>query len=253
MTPERAREIFAEEMEKFGEHRFSELVRDGVDNSHGGLAALKAISRAVEEATAGMMPITDAKSMTHTVSEEAAHAAAAGQWAPDDAMRDAFGKSKTVDSLMFADSDKVQPIHTPVPLTLAELRGAVARGWCHFKNQHKEFDSDLGEAITAEVWLALTSDQRHLPAHIEPDEPRFTEPEVQVTDEELAQMRADKLVDSLADRADKLVDSLADLILINATLEHARVGEIEQTIVRFDAQIPVAAIEALADLIEDLG
>ena len=172
MTPERAREIFAEEMEKFGEHRFSELVRSGADNGccvacgrfktvNGGLAALKAISRAVEEATAGMMPIVDAKSMTHTVSEEAAHAAAAGQWAPGDAMRYAFGKSEAADSLMFVDSDKVQPIHTPVPLTLAELRGAVARGWCHFKNQHKEMDTDLGEAIVAEVWLALTSDQRY--------------------------------------------------------------------------------------------
>lgn len=32
-----------------------------------------------------------------------------------------------------------------------EVRGAVARGWCHDKNREKEMDSDLAEAITQEV------------------------------------------------------------------------------------------------------
>ena len=32
-----------------------------------------------------------------------------------------------------------------------DLLGAVARGWCHPKNENKEFDSDLAIAIAAEV------------------------------------------------------------------------------------------------------
>ena len=36
-------------------------------------------------------------------------------------------------------------------LTMADIRGAVARGWCHAKNSHKEMDSDLAEAISIEV------------------------------------------------------------------------------------------------------
>lgn len=31
------------------------------------------------------------------------------------------------------------------------LRGAVARGWCHPKNSHKEMDADLAEAIVGEI------------------------------------------------------------------------------------------------------
>jgi len=32
-----------------------------------------------------------------------------------------------------------------------DLLGAVARGWCHPKNEHKEFDADLAIAIASEV------------------------------------------------------------------------------------------------------
>lgn len=32
-----------------------------------------------------------------------------------------------------------------------KLVGAVARGWCHEKNSHKEMDVDLALAIVAEV------------------------------------------------------------------------------------------------------
>ncbi len=37
---------------------------------------------------------------------------------------------------------------------LADLRGAVARGWCTEVNRHKEMDSDLAEAIVQEILLA---------------------------------------------------------------------------------------------------
>lgn len=33
---------------------------------------------------------------------------------------------------------------------------AVARGWCHDANRHKEMDSDLANAIVAEVVKAFT-------------------------------------------------------------------------------------------------
>jgi len=36
-------------------------------------------------------------------------------------------------------------------VTRAELDGAIARGWCHQKNENKEMDSDLAEAIAFEV------------------------------------------------------------------------------------------------------
>ena len=58
MTPQRAREIFAEEMEKFSEHRFADLVRSGAaERVRGGAdvdptirAALRAMSRVAKEA-----------------------------------------------------------------------------------------------------------------------------------------------------------------------------------------------------------
>lgn len=34
---------------------------------------------------------------------------------------------------------------------IKEIRGAVARGWCHPKNAKKEMDSDLAEAISKEI------------------------------------------------------------------------------------------------------
>lgn len=35
---------------------------------------------------------------------------------------------------------------------LAEIRGAVARGWCAEVNAKKEFDADLAEAIVAQIY-----------------------------------------------------------------------------------------------------
>lgn len=40
----------------------------------------------------------------------------------------------------------------------AELLGAIARGWCSPANEKKEMDSDLAEAIAAEVWHLLGRD-----------------------------------------------------------------------------------------------
>ena len=36
-------------------------------------------------------------------------------------------------------------------ITVEEVRGAVARGWCHPKNGHKEMDADLANAIVEQV------------------------------------------------------------------------------------------------------
>lgn len=37
-----------------------------------------------------------------------------------------------------------------------QITQAVARGWCHPKNAHKEMDADLALAIVAEVVKSLT-------------------------------------------------------------------------------------------------
>ncbi len=37
-----------------------------------------------------------------------------------------------------------------------QVREAVARGWCHDKNAHKEMDVDLADAIVAEVVATFT-------------------------------------------------------------------------------------------------
>jgi hypothetical protein len=39
----------------------------------------------------------------------------------------------------------------------AQLRGTVARGYCHKKNAHKQLDGDLLEAIVDELLLATPS------------------------------------------------------------------------------------------------
>lgn len=36
-------------------------------------------------------------------------------------------------------------------MDISEIRGAVARGWCHEGNTHKVMDTDLAEAISQEV------------------------------------------------------------------------------------------------------
>lgn len=38
-----------------------------------------------------------------------------------------------------------------------DIRGAVARGWCHPENEHKVMDSDLALAIADEVTSLLNS------------------------------------------------------------------------------------------------
>ena len=43
--------------------------------------------------------------------------------------------------------------------TAEEVRGAVARGWCHPSNSHKEMDSDLALAISDEVMDMLTDER----------------------------------------------------------------------------------------------
>jgi hypothetical protein len=37
-----------------------------------------------------------------------------------------------------------------------QIREAVARGWCHPENAHKEMDADLANAIVKEVVAAFT-------------------------------------------------------------------------------------------------
>lgn len=39
--------------------------------------------------------------------------------------------------------------------TVEDLRGAVARGYCHDENQHKELDGDLLNAIVDELMVLL--------------------------------------------------------------------------------------------------
>ncbi len=42
-------------------------------------------------------------------------------------------------------------------ITLEGVREAVARGWCAPENASKEMDTDLAEAITAEVYALLAT------------------------------------------------------------------------------------------------
>jgi hypothetical protein len=44
-------------------------------------------------------------------------------------------------------------------MTLTEIRGAVARGWCTRLNDKKPMDADLAEAIVQEVHKALLADR----------------------------------------------------------------------------------------------
>lgn len=50
-----------------------------------------------------------------------------------------------------------RPPAVDVTSFMEEIRGAVARGWCHPKNSAKEFDSDLAEAISREVFDLLAA------------------------------------------------------------------------------------------------
>lgn len=44
-------------------------------------------------------------------------------------------------------------------IPLEEIRGAVARGWCHPSNAKKVLDSELAEAIVAEVYKVFLADK----------------------------------------------------------------------------------------------
>jgi len=46
-----------------------------------------------------------------------------------------------------------------VEINIAEIRGAVARGWCHDKNSAKVMDTDLAEAISQEVHSLFIADR----------------------------------------------------------------------------------------------
>ena len=52
-------------------------------------------------------------------------------------------------------------------MELSEIRGAVARGWCHPDNQHKEMDVDLAEAISQEVLAAKDAEIKRLREAVE--------------------------------------------------------------------------------------
>ena len=55
------------------------------------------------------------------------------------------------------DAYLARPADGVVVPTLAEIRGAVARGWCHKVNEHKTMDSDLALAIADEVNAMLSA------------------------------------------------------------------------------------------------
>jgi len=45
-------------------------------------------------------------------------------------------------------------------MDIETMRGAVARGWCHEKNEKKVMDTDLAEAIAQEVMLLLLNEKK---------------------------------------------------------------------------------------------
>jgi hypothetical protein len=52
--------------------------------------------------------------------------------------------------------------------SMEEIRGAVARGWCHEENSHKVMDCDLAEAISQEV-VKLAAENVPLSSTTTPD------------------------------------------------------------------------------------
>ena len=51
LSDRRLREILSREVDMEGEYNLAKMVLNGVDNSHGGVAAIRAMKLAVEEAT----------------------------------------------------------------------------------------------------------------------------------------------------------------------------------------------------------
>jgi hypothetical protein len=49
-------------------------------------------------------------------------------------------------------------------ISIEDLRGAVARGWCSAENSYKEMDSTLADAIVTEVHAALNAESQK-PSH----------------------------------------------------------------------------------------
>ena len=45
-------------------------------------------------------------------------------------------------------------------ISIEDLRGAVARGWCRAENSHKEMDATLAEAIVTEAHAALDAESQ---------------------------------------------------------------------------------------------
>lgn len=76
-------------------------------------------------------------------------------WFANALMRGYDERSRKADYVTYPCGCKAGPIgvpnYCPEHESLAEIRGAVARGWCHDVNRHKEMDCDLGEAIVAEI------------------------------------------------------------------------------------------------------
>lgn len=51
LSDRRLREIFSHELDMEGQYNLAKAVLDATDNSHGGTAAIRAMKKAVEEAT----------------------------------------------------------------------------------------------------------------------------------------------------------------------------------------------------------
>lgn len=42
-----------------------------------------------------------------------------------------------------------------IQTSLPDIRGAIARSWCHAPNSHKIMDGDLAEGAAQEIWKLL--------------------------------------------------------------------------------------------------
>lgn len=62
----------------------------------------------------------------------------------------AFGVAAHPAEPALPDADVQDADHIEKP-TARDILGAVARGWTHGPNQHKEMDADLAVAIAAEI------------------------------------------------------------------------------------------------------
>lgn len=72
---------------------------------------------------------------------------------------------------------------------LSLIRQAVARGWCHPKNKHKEMDVDLAEAISYEVLNQLYD------LHGEKEQPISRQEALRISRETLDKAEKERLPD----------------------------------------------------------